>query len=470
MNTVRSDPSRNERTRVPLSSSQPGEALFTVLIVDDDRSVAYALDRALTEKGHTVNLAFSAEEGLQTLRDSPSDIVLLDLFMPGMDGMEMLRQIKKSYPATDVVTISGAGSMRAALGTLQLDAFDFLPKPIQMRALMEVIDRIREKRKSPPRAALDRPLSTLFSVPDLIGKSPSIQKVADFLNRIAPTNCNVLIRGETGSGKEVVSHALHNRSSRREGPFIPLNCSALPETMLESELFGHEKGAFTDATGMKRGLLEMANGGTLLLDEIGDMPLPLQAKLLRAVETKRFRRLGSNTEQAVDVRFVAATHRDLETMVKKSQFREDLFYRLSVFSLHLPALRERKEDIPLLANFFLQSIVHGRGPKTLSSDALGCLQAYAWPGNVRELHNIIEHAVVFAEGETVRSSDLPAVVQGQSLSPEGDSETLAAVERRHILKVFDACNGSVETAAARLGVSETVTRNRLKRYGRLSED
>ncbi|MBK8575157.1 MAG: sigma-54-dependent Fis family transcriptional regulator [Elusimicrobia bacterium] len=471
MNIVRSEPSRTEKTRVAVSSlSQPTESLFTILIVDDDRSVAYALDRALTEKGHTVNLAFSAEEGLHTLKDAPTDIVLLDLFMPGMNGTEMLRQIKKMHPTTDVVTISGAGSMRAALGTLQLDAFDFLPKPVQMRALMEVIDRIREKRRAPQRAASARPLSTLFSVPDLIGKSPSIQKVADFLNRIAPTHCNVLIRGETGSGKEVVSHALHNRSTRREGPFIPLNCSALPETMLESELFGHEKGAFTDATGLKRGLLEMANGGTLLLDEIGDMPLALQAKLLRVVETKCFRRLGSNTEQAVDVRFVGATHRDLETMVKKSQFREDLFYRLSVFSLHLPALRERKEDIPLLANFFLQSIVHGRGPKILAPDALECLESYGWPGNVRELHNMIEHAVVFAEGETVRAADLPAVLQGPRSFPEGDSaETLAAVERRHILKVFDACGESVEAASARLGLSETVTRNRLKRYGRLND-
>lgn len=452
------------------SVSQPTETLFSILIVDDDRSVAYALDRALTEKGHTVNLAFSAEEGLQTLKDVPADIVLLDLFMPGMDGMEMLRRIKKTHPATDVVTISGAGSMRAALGTLQLDAFDFLPKPVQMRALMEVIDRIREKRRAPQRVASARPLSTLFSVPDLIGKSPSIQKVADFLNRIAPTQCNVLIRGETGSGKEVVSHALHNRSGRREGPFIPLNCSALPETMLESELFGHEKGAFTDATGMKRGLLEMANGGTLLLDEIGDMPLALQAKLLRVVETKCFRRLGSTAEQAVDVRFVAATHRDLEAMVKKSQFREDLFYRLSVFSLHLPALRDRKEDIPLLAHFFLQSVVHGVGPKTLSPEALACLHAYPWPGNVRELHNVIEHAVVFAEGTMVRASDLPAVLQGQRAAENGEAdETLSAVERRHILKVFDACDGSVEQTAARLGLSETVTRNRLKRYGRLTD-
>ena len=452
-----------------MPSSPPStELLFSILIVDDDRSVAYALDRTLTEKGHTVNLAFSAEEGLQTLKDAPVDIVLLDLFMPGMDGMEMLRRIKKAHPTTDVVTISGAGSMRAALGTLQLDAFDFLPKPVQMRALMEVIDRIREKRRAPVRASTARPLSTLFSVPDLVGKSPSIQKVADFLNRIAPTQCNVLIRGETGSGKEVVSHALHNRSSRREGPFIPLNCSALPETMLESELFGHEKGAFTDATGMKRGLLEMANGGTLLLDEIGDMPLALQAKLLRVVETKCFRRLGSTVEQAVDVRFVAATHRDLETMVKKSQFREDLFYRLSVFSLHLPPLRDRKEDIPLLANFFLQSVVHGSGPKSLSPDALARLNDYPWPGNVRELHNVIEHAVVFAEGESVRASDLPAVFQSQRAPQNGDAdETLSAVERRHILKVFDACNGSIEMTANRLGLSETVTRNRLKRYGRL---
>ncbi|MBP9127652.1 MAG: sigma-54-dependent Fis family transcriptional regulator [Elusimicrobia bacterium] len=443
-------------------------ALLTILVVDDDRSVAYALDRALTEKGHAVHLAFSAEEGLNTLRDSPADIVLLDLYMPGMDGTEMLRQIKKSHPATDVVTMSGAGSMRAVLGTLQLDAFDFLPKPIQMRALMELIDKVREKRATPRHESTTRPLSTLFTVPDLIGKSPSIQKVADFLNRIAPTLCNVLIRGETGTGKEVVAHTLHGRSARREGPFIPLNCSALPETMLESELFGHEKGAFTDATGLKKGLLEMANGGTLLLDEIGDMPLPLQAKLLRVVETKRFRRLGSNTEQSVDVRFVGATHRDLETLVKKNQFREDLYYRLSVFSLHLPPLRDRKEDIPLLANFFIQSVARGKGPHELSPEALSRLESYPWPGNVRELHNIIEHAVVFAEGDVVKVGDLPLSLQRIG-SPRLDdaSETLSAVERRHILAVFELSGESIEQTAQRLGISETLTRNRLKRYGRI---
>jgi two-component system NtrC family response regulator len=364
--------------------------------------------------------------------------------------------------------MSGAGSMRAALGTLQLDAFDFLPKPIQMRALMELIDKVREKRATPRRELSPRPLSTLFTVPDLIGKSPSIQKVADFLNRIAPTSCSVLIRGETGTGKEVVAHTLHNRSSRREGPFIPLNCSALPETMLESELFGHEKGAFTDATGLKKGLLEMAHGGTLLLDEIGDMPLALQAKLLRVVETKRFRRLGSNTEQSVDVRFVGATHRDLETMVKMNQFREDLYYRLSVFSLHLPPLRDRREDISLLANFFIQSVARGKGPCALSPDALARLESYSWPGNIRELHNIIEHAVVFSEGEAVMVRDLPTFLQGFGAVRSDDvSETLSAVERRHILAVFESSGESVEQTARRLGISETLTRNRLKRYGRI---
>lgn len=469
MTIARASSATLNRTTPQITAPVSAEAaVLSILVVDDDRSVAYALDRALTEKGHTVHLAFSAEEGLNTLRDCPADIVLLDLYMPGMDGTEMLRQIKKNHPTTDVVTMSGAGSMRAALGTLQLDAFDFLPKPIQMRALMELIDKVREKRATPRRELSTRPLSTLFSVPDLIGKSPSIQKVADFLNRIAPTSCSVLIRGETGTGKEVVAHTLHNRSSRREGPFIPLNCSALPETMLESELFGHEKGAFTDATGLKKGLLEMAHGGTLLLDEIGDMPLALQAKLLRVVETKRFRRLGSNTEQSVDVRFVGATHRDLETMVKKNQFREDLYYRLSVFSLHLPPLRDRREDISLLANFFIQSVARGKGPRALSADALARLESYSWPGNIRELHNIIEHAVVFAEGDAVMVRDLPPSLQGfVSARPDDVSETLSAVERRHILAVFESSGESVEQTARRLGISETLTRNRLKRYGRI---
>jgi DNA-binding NtrC family response regulator len=326
------------------ATKSPADAALKILIVDDDRSVAYALDRALTENGHEVAYVFSVEQGLKSLKEAPVDVVLLDLVMPGMDGIEMLRQVKSRHFAIDVVTMSGAGGMRAALGTLQLDAFDFLPKPIQWQALEDVIGRLRQKRQKSKGPGKDRPLSALFTVPDLMGQSEGMKWISAFIQKISSVTSSVLIRGETGTGKEIAAHGIHNRSPRRDGPFIAVNCSALPETMLESELFGHEKGAFTDATGLKRGLLEVSGGGTLFLDEIGDMPLALQAKLLRVVETKRFRRLGSTVEHAVDVRFLAATHRDLEEMVRKGQFREDLFYRLSVFTLVLPPLRERRED------------------------------------------------------------------------------------------------------------------------------
>ena len=445
------------------ATKTPAETALKILIVDDDRSAAYALDRALTENGHEVAYAFSAEQGLKSLKDSPVDVVLLDLVMPGMDGTEMLRQVKSRHPAIDVVTMSGAGGMRAALGTLQLDAFDFLPKPIQWQALEDVIGRLRQKRqKSKAGVGKDRPLSALFTVPDLMGQSEGMKRISAFIQKISSVTSSVLIRGETGTGKEIAAHGIHNRSPRRDGPFIAVNCSALPETMLESELFGHEKGAFTDATGLKRGLLEVSGGGTLFLDEIGDMPLALQAKLLRVVETKRFRRLGSTVEHAVDVRFLAATHRDLEEMVRKGQFREDLFYRLSVFTLVLPPLRERREDIAPLADFFLKGLTAGRAPKTLSPDALEHLVAYPWPGNVRELHNVMEHVVVFSDAEVIAPADLPPhVLTGRRMAC---LEPLAAVERRHVERVFAAFGGDVRQTAKSLGISESDLAARLARY------
>jgi transcriptional regulator with PAS, ATPase and Fis domain len=295
-----------------------------------------------------------------------------------------------------------------------------------------------------------------------MGQSEGMKRISAFIQKISSVTSSVLIRGETGTGKEIAAHGIHNRSPRRDGPFIAVNCSALPETMLESELFGHEKGAFTDATGLKRGLLEVSGGGTLFLDEIGDMPLALQAELLRVVETKRFRRLGSTVEHAVDVRFLAATHRDLEEMVRKGQFREDLFYRLSVFTLVLPPLRERREDIAPLADFFLKGLTAGRASKTLSPDALEHLVAYPWPGNVRELHNVMEHVVVFSDAEVIAPADLPPhVMTGRRMAC---LEPLAAVERRHVERVFAAFGGDVRQTAKSLGISESDLAARLARY------
>lgn len=434
-----------------------------ILIVDDDRSVAYALDRALTESGHDVTYAFSAEQGLKGLKESAVDAVLLDLVMPGMNGMEMLRRLKAEFPSVDVVTMSGASGMRAAIDTLKLDAFDFLPKPIQVHALTDVMERLRQKRRKTRAPVKGKTLPALYSVPDLLGESEAMKRISLFIQKISPVSSSVLIRGETGTGKEIASHGVHNRSPRREGPFIAVNCSALPESMLESELFGHEKGAFTDATGLKRGLLEVADGGTLFLDEVGDMPLALQAKMLRVVETKRVRRLGSTVEQEIDVRFLAATHRDLEAMVRAGQFREDLFYRLSVFTLVLPPLRERREDIVILAEAFLKALARDAAPKILSPKALEYLLAYPWPGNVRELHNVMEQVVVFAEGDVIQPSDLPSHLLGGA-SPAG-LETLEAVERRHIDRVLTAVSGEIAQAVRILGIDEQDLRARMARHG-----
>jgi two-component system response regulator AtoC len=445
------------------ATKTPAETALKILIVDDDRSAAYALDRALTENGHEVAYAFSAEQGLKSLKESPVDVVLLDLVMPGMDGTEMPAAGQKP-PSGDrrghhVRSGGHAGGARHP----PAGRFRFSPQTDPMAGSG---GRDRPPPSKTPKiqggGGKDRPLSALFTVPDLMGQSEGMKRISAFIQKISSVTSSVLIRGETGTGKEIAAHGIHNRSPRRDGPFIAVNCSALPETMLESELFGHEKGAFTDATGLKRGLLEVSGGGTLFLDEIGDMPLALQAKLLRVVETKRFRRLGSTVEHAVDVRFLAATHRDLEEMVRKGQFREDLFYRLSVFTLVLPPLRERREDIAPLADFFLKGLTAGRASKTLSPDALEHLVAYPWPGNVRELHNVMEHVVVFSDAEVIAPADLPPhVMTGRRMAC---LEPLAAVERRHVERVFAAFGGDVRQTAKSLGISESDLAARMARY------
>ncbi len=445
---------------------------LNILLVDDDKSICYTLQRALTEKGHSVMFSLSGKEALNQLKQSKFDVMLLDLMMPDMGGTEILGVVKKNYPHTEVVIISGMGSMRTALSTLNMDAFDFLSKPIHLSSLFNVIERIQQKQHNISLEPTSISLLPSSSVPELIGKSQSSQKVIAIIEKISSSNSNVLIRGETGAGKEVVAHCIHNKSPRRNGPMIAINCSALPDTLLESELFGYEKGAFTDAANQKKGLLEMANGGTLFLDEIGEVPLALQAKLLRVVETKRFRRLGSTKEQIIDIRLLSATNRNLETAVKLKQFREDLFYRLSVISLQLPPLRERKEDIPVLVNHFLKTLAESGKPlKKILPKAMEKILSYAWPGNIRELQNIIEHAVVFSDNDTIHADDLPGHIQQRavmdqesSFSTDAKGQSLENMEKNHIEKVIQDCGKNRSQAAKILGISERALYYKIRKY------
>lgn len=382
-------------------------AELNVLIVDDDKAMAGALRRALQAERYTATVCHGGQEAMSLLRKGPYDAVLLDFYMPDMTGLEVIKCIRHEFPDLDVVAMSGQGSLRMAMSMLQQNAFDYLDKPFEMSALMNVMQRLKDNKKSleqvpaAPTGAVESPLP-------VIGQSRAFLQLLQKADRVADSDATIHIHGETGTGKEVIAHRIHYRSSRRHGPFIILNCSALPDTLLESELFGYEKGAFTDATAAKKGLLEAANRGTLFLDEIGEITPALQAKLLRAIETKRFRRLGGVKELSADVRIISATNRDLALAAEESRFRSDLYYRLSVISLDLPPLRMRREDIPLLIEHFLGRLTKGKKEKpALPPDIMERLVSYAWPGNVRELHNVVEHLVIFSGDGPMAIEHLP---------------------------------------------------------------
>lgn len=432
-----------------------------VLVVDDDHDMRALLRDVLEEHGYKVTLAQNGQEALKNLREGEYPVVLTDLRMKGIQGIELLAEIKRSFPDTNVVLMTAFGSVETALEAMKQGASDYLMKPVKNDDLLRVTERsFREALLRSEINRLRREVNKEYSFNQILGKSKPMREIFDLIRRVADSPTNILITGESGTGKELVAKALHYNSERKDAAFVAVNCAAIPEQLLESELFGHMRGAFTDAKVDKRGLFEEAAKGTLFLDEISELPLMLQAKLLRAIQEKEIRRLGANRPIAVDTRLIAATNLNLSEEVKAKRFREDLYYRLNVIEMRLPPLRERREDIPLLVDAFLKKFGQARGKdvKGVSETTLALLIDYAWPGNVRELENVIERAVTLSRGDKILPDDLPATIQGS----RGDRRVLdeAAekmhplhdIEKEYIKKILEKMGGNKYQAAQVLGI------------------
>ncbi len=439
-----------------------------VLIVDDERHVRESLSNWFVEDGYEVSTAGSAKEALHVLATRDVDVVVTDIRMPGMDGLELQHRIREVKPEVAVILITAYASVATAVQALKEGAWDYLVKPFDPEDLSRVVAKACEKlRLQEENAALRERIAA--SVPEFVtGESPAMRRVLELVEAVAPTDATVLIRGESGTGKELIARLIHAKSPRAFGPLVAVNCGALPEGVLESELFGHEKGAFTGAAGRRKGKLELADGGTLFLDEIGEISPKVQVELLRALEEHKITRVGGTQEVPVDFRVVCATNRDLEEAVREGTFREDLYYRINVFRIDLPPLRERREDILPIAEHFVERYARAMGRKVsgFSQAAREVLLSHDWPGNVRELANAIERALVVCREGEIRPEHLP-IVRRAGDGSEGDAADLSlrAVEQRHIRKVLEICAWNVTRAAKELGIDRVTLYNKMKKYG-----
>ncbi len=440
-----------------------------ILIVDDDPAIRDACFQVLTRQGYEVELAAFPEEALELFSRFEFDAVLLDLKMPGMGGLELLKHIKEIDPHTEVVIITAYGTVTNAVEAMKSGASDFLQKPFGPEELKLAVEKALGRRKlTLENIYLKRTLAEKEGGINIIGESPVIRQVLEMARMVAPTDSTVLITGESGTGKGLLARKIHELSPRANGPFVAVDCGTLVPTLFESELFGHVKGAFTGASTHKIGKFELANGGTLFFDEIGNISVDIQAKLLKAVEEKEISPVGSHRVTKVDVRIIAATNKNLEEEIKKGTFRNDLFYRLNVVSIHIPPLRERKEDIPLLARYFLQNFARKHHKKILGfeKEVLDRLKSYPWPGNVRELENTIERLVIFTKGEVITLADLRLVGFKTEEEEElwADDLPLEEIEKRYILRVLKKCAGNKSKAAKILGIDRKTLREKLRRW------
>ncbi len=445
-----------------------------VLVVDDDASMCDMLVSDLGELGFEVKARTAAPAALEALVASEFDAVVADLNMPGMSGLELCERIVASRPDVPVIVITAFGSIQTAIAAIRSGAYDFVTKPLEVDALGLALERaIQHRRLSDEVRRLRQAVEEGRRFGTLLGTSPAMRRMYELLDRIADSSASVLIAGETGTGKELVARALHERGRRKAGPFVAVDCASLPEPLLESELFGHARGAFTDAHAARRGLFVQANGGALFLDEIGDLPLALQAKLLRALQTRCVRPVGANEEVPFDVNLIAATNRDLESAVEEGRFREDLYFRINVIHVEMPPLRARGGDVLLLAQHFVDRYAAQAGKRVtgLSPDAAERLLAYVWPGNVRELENCIERAIALTRHETIGLDDLPEKIRGFQRSHvlvAGDDPSelapLEEVERRYVLRVMEAVGGSKTLAARVLGIGRKTLYRKLEQY------
>lgn len=448
---------------------------FSILIVDDEDAQRSVLKGYLEKKGYRIFSASSGNEGIKTVQNNIIDIILSDFKMPDKTGLEVLEEVKKINPEISFVILTAYGTIENAVKAMRLGAFDYISKPVDLDELDLMIERIIENRNlKSENQILKNQLKEKFKIDSFISQSPKMEEVLSVASRAADSRATVLITGESGTGKEVLAKSIHFVSSRKDKPFVAVNIPALPETLLESELFGHEKGAFTGAEKSKKGRFELAHEGTIFLDEIGDIPINLQVKLLRVLQEHQIEKLGSMDTVNIDVRIIAATHQNLEQKIKDGSFREDLFYRLNIVSLNIPPLRERKEDIlPLIEHFIEKySKENGRENLSLSKETVDTLIKYNFPGNVRELENIIERAVVLSRGNTITVNDLPNVVKGfkaEKEIPANEETTLIEqVEELEKKLIFDALtksNGNQSQAGRLLGLTERNLRYKMQKYG-----
>ena len=449
-----------------------------VFIVDDDQAFCETLEAGLTRRGLEVAWFTSAEAAFERLLAEDADVVLTDLNMPGTSGIALCERIATNRPDVPVVVMTAFGSFESAVAAIRAGAYDFISKPIQLDVLAIAVDRAAQTRALRQEVKRLRADTTRPSVFGIVGQSAAMRKVCDLVVRIADSQASVLLTGESGTGKEVIANAIHAQSQRAQGAFVAVNCAAMPEALLESELFGHAKGAFTDAREARSGLFAQARGGTLFLDEIGDMPLSLQPKLLRALQERKVRPVGGNAEFAIDVRIVAATNRDLEEAIEQKRFREDLYFRLNVVHIPIPPLRSRASDILPLAQHFLRVFAERaqRAVSEVSPQAAQKLVAYSWPGNVRELQNCIERAVALARFEAIVVDDLPEKIRNYQAShvvvasdDPAELVPMEEVERRYALRVLEAVSGNKAAAARILGIERKTLYRKLERWGAEAE-
>jgi len=449
---------------------------MNILIIDDEEVLQDVLTQLIQREGHTTFSATTGEEGLRLLGEEEIDLVVLDLMLPGMSGQEVLAEIQRTDPDQVVVVITAYSSIEGAITAMRDGAFHYIPKPFKNEEVLLTINKgLEQRRLATENRSLREQLKQRFGFDNIIGKSQPMQQVFDLITLAAPAKSNILIRGESGTGKELVAKAIHHHSLRAEGPFVTVNSGSMPADLLESNLFGHVKGAFTGAISTKKGLFEMASGGSIFFDEIGNIPLDTQAKLLRVIQEREFMRLGGVETIKADVRIVAATNADLEEAVTDGAFREDLYYRLNVITIPLPPLRKRTEDVPLLANHFLQRYgeENEKPLEVISSGAMALLLDYHWPGNVRELENVIERGVVLSTGDALDESLLPmSVRQPSPMAPPPSSlptngvslkEAVTDYERQLIIKALQATGGVQKRAAEMLQVKPTTLHEMMKR-------
>ncbi len=448
------------------------KADISILAVDDDVNMLAMLEKFLKRAGYTVDTTSDSMKAMSLVDEKNYDIVITDIQMPRANGMDLLKRIKELQKDTMVIMITAFGSVDSAVNAMKAGAYDYVSKPFNIDEILALLERATQQRRLQREVEfLRQEVERKYSFSSIIGKSKAMQDIFALIQRLSHARSNVLITGRSGTGKELIAKAIHYNSERRAMPLVTVNCSAIPESLLESELFGHEKGAFTGAITSRRGLFETANGGTLFLDEIGDMPLGSQSKLLRVVETGEVRPVGSDDIKKVDVRIIAATHRDLKEMIKHDQFREDLFYRLNVISIQVPDLKDRPEDVSILVEHFTKKYGEqfGRPNIRLTHEASACLIKYTWPGNVRELENVIERSIALSNGEVVDAKDLPDHLFQMKPSDliddlATDNMPLTEVEKRYIVRILQRTNWHQSKAAQILGIDRKTLYRKIKEY------